>query len=1242
MSANNSISQLLEQFIELYNNSLSTFEKTNEAITTDKETVAIDLYDPKKGSVKTVQIPSFGFLKREIERLNGNLDALAGNTSTTSNVKLKDGSFRRIITSKLQGPAPSITNLAAPTAFKTKANEFFEDFLNPLLTVSLNVSGQIPTTTEKAYIERYVFDSNDVNSIQAFNSVYKGSNSIDYDTFVKDIVQNKYVYRKDASDIDMPSRSMSYYGNFDVLGIDTAEKTLVVDGATQTVNVRLFTLNQLTYSDSSKTLKNTETLKVGDFLVVNSNQYSTRYKITALNTDTLQAELDLIEGSEPIRIGAGELKIYKDVDVAVNIDVNVAFNEYQVVFVKAIDSVSKILSESFSPGVAFYSNELQIATENGTVMNLADYYRSEVADFGQFIKSFKIDSIPPASVGLVPNAPALDTANFKVVQINKHLTDNDSTNKIKQLKNDKLASEQNLKKLDDAISKKKSAINTVKYKSTVERDRDTNELSTLAQKRTSESALYSSVVSEIKSIANSNNLSNVAPKYKLRGFWSIPDPKKSNDIVEQAIVQFKIRYRYVSSNGKTSQIDQIPFQDGNTTKTAAFSNWIEVDGPIRKRIKDANGKFYWGTDSEEDANAVNFNSLDIAIQPGEKVEIMVKSLSEAGFPANSIESDWSDIMTYEFPEGEFTGDTILEAINENSLETVRIQITQDLTTAGLYTHLEDSFTANSKYFSHNATSIASGFLTTEQNPVSLFDKLVEMQTQIEKLRAQIAGTLGELVVYIEDEAGAQTSVSNHTTVKLFAGYYVDEITNQIDRKGAIVTKSFKLKLSNSKATDLELVARLVGDRTKPAYGSGPTEHIKPDNTKISTTVLGVAPGIIDTFISSDTYYANEGRYDLVPLQYQNISSNLTGFDYMNVAPYQSGQLRGQFIYSRYKNLANDAELYSTTAPDTDYAISTWTVGNGVDDFEYGPSYKFSTNPVIAGLDNARYWNFASATHIPYETTNGTDDFIWSGDYTNGLPNTTAISTAANQISKTMYDNGLFLHKDHPAINASALTPLNILEMNLVSMSKNAPRRANMTDGSFQNPYKNLHWQIKPEAGTTTPIDMPTAGRPNSLKMSFNAEDQFLLGGHSCGAYLFLSPIETTSLTVDADNKFGKKSIAQGATNAVSVDLIFQYRMTDYFGVSSSNNAGRVGGIASTNLTNLTYSKKIGLDILKGENDIFSFDIEVYAKYKPEGSSVANVTKEMIDTFRVPRWHGGREFVDSENDFSTPGSITSLR
>jgi hypothetical protein len=863
-------------------------------------------------------------------------------------------------------------------------------------------------------------------------------------------------------------------------------------------------------------------------------------------------------------------------------------------------------------------------------MNLADYYRSEVADFGQFIKSLKVDSIPPAAVGLVPNSPSLSTDNFKVVQINKHLTDNDATNKIKQLKSDKIAAEQNLKKLDDAISKKKSAINTIKYKSTVERDRDTNELNTLSQKRSSESTIYSSVISEISSIANSNNLSNVAPKYRLRGFWSIPNPKNSNDVTEQQVVQFKIRYRYISANGKTSQIDQIQFTDGNTEKSAAFSNWIEVLGPVRKRSKDASGKFYWETESEEDANAVNFNSLDVAIQPGETVEVMIKSLSEAGYPATPIESDWSDIMKYDFPEGEFTGDTVLEAINENTLETVRIQINQDLTTAGLYSHLGDSFTSNSKYFSHTAQTIASGFLTTEQNPVSLFDKLVEMQSQIEKLKAQIAGTLGELQVYIEDETGAQTMVSNHTTVKLFAGYYVDEITNQSDRKGAIVTKNYKLKLSNTKATELELMARLVGDRIKPAYASG------------VSAVLGVAPGLTaDPNYANDAYYTGEGRYDLVPVQYQNLDQITIGaYNYFNEAPYQSSQVRGQFIYGRHRNIANDRDLYSLTPPDTDYAAG-WVTGMGVDDYEYGPSYNLGTTnsgkPTIIGSDANRTFNFSAATDTPYAITTDDSDFIWAGRYTAGIPDKTSLSTVTNDL----YDNGLFLHINHPLLS-DLKSPLNMLELNTVSMSKNAVRRSNMTDGDLQNAYKLANWKIK--SSTSTPIDMR-----KSLKISFTSEDQYLLGGRSCGAYLFLSPIEKSSLTVDADNKFGKKSISQGASNAISIDLIFQYRMTDYYGIAnntfvtnaSTNNTGRVGGIASTSLTNLTYSKKVGFDILKGENDIFSFDVEVYSKYKPEGSSVTNITKDMLDNYRVPNISGKRRFVSSEDDFSTPGEITYL-
>lgn len=1221
MSANNSISQLLEQFIELYNNSLATFEKTNEAITTDKESVVINLYDPANKGVKTVQVPSFGYLKREIERLGNNLDALSAVGNSTSSVKLKDGTYRRVYSSRLNGPAPKIDSIYTPTQFGTKANQFFEDFLNPLLTISLNVNGQIPSNTEKVYTERYIFDSTDAASTQAFDTLYKGANTIDYTLFQNELKQNGYRYTLDSSVIDMPARTVQYFGTFDVLSVDNVQKTQIVDGVSQTDTVKLFTLNKFTYSDSSKALKETEVLKVGDSLVVNSGNLATRYTIKSLNNSTYQVELDLIEGFEPILLGTSQLRIYKEMDIQTNIEINVAFDERQVIFIKAIDPASKIEAEEFSPGTAFYSNELSLTQTDGTIITLADYYKTEVADFGQFIKSLKYDFIPPATVGLVPDAPVLDVNNFKVVQVNTHLTDNDATNKITKLKSDKATSEQNLKKLDESIGQKRASMMTKKYTSTVERDRDQNEYKSLVDQRAAEASLYSSLVSQIKSIADSNNLSTIAPKFKVRGFWSIPFPKKLANSVSQEIVQFKIRYRYVSANGKTSQIDQITFNDTTnaTTKTAAFSNWNEVVGPVRKRVKDVNGKYFWQIENEEDAQAVNFNSLDISLQSGESVEIMVKSISEAGFPVTPVESDWSSIIKIDFPEGQFTGDALKDTINQNELEVIKVQVDQDLSATGVYNHLADSFNTNSKYFSHNATSIASGFLTNEQNPVSLFDKLVEMQAQIEKLQAQIAGTIGELAIIIEDQAGNQTVVNNHSTVKLFAGYYTDEITTQSDRKGAIVTKNFKLKLSNTKATNLELVARLVGDRTKQAYSSG------------NGVVLGVSPSVApEAEVLANTYYTTEGKYDLVPVLYQNLDAeSIQNNQFFNSIPYQSGQLRGQFIYSRFRNLANDGDLYSMIAPDL-------TVTTGVDDFEYGLSYLFS-GVVINPTTRNRDYSSATVTGA-FDSSTDANAFIWTGSYTSTTPNATILEkpSATRAITSTMYDNGIFLHKDHPLLKNGAISPLTIQSQGLVSMSKNAPRRANMEDGGLQNPYKKF-------------IFMNSAGTPvlRTLKMAFDSNDQYLLGGHSCGAYLYMAPLEKTSLTVNADNKFGVKSIKQGITNAISIDLIFQYRMTDYYGVAdttfasttSVNETGRVGGIVSNTLSNITYSKKLGIDILDSEGNSFLFDVEVYAKYKQEGSSATNVTNSMIDTYNLPSSHA-KYFVNS-NDMSTPGAFNEI-
>ena len=120
----------------------------------------------------------------------------------------------------------------------------------------------------------------------------------------------------------------------------------------------------------------------------------------------------------------------------------------------------------------------------------------------------------------------------------------------------------------------------------------------------------------------------------------------------------------------------------------------------------------------------------------------------------------------------------------------------------------------------------------------------------------------------------------------------------------------------------------------------------------------------------------------------------------------------------------------------------------------------------------------------------------------------------------------------------------------------------------------------------------------TVKMSFEANDQYLLGGNSCGSYLFVQPLSIDQLKVDADNTAGKSLVNMGVGNGISIDIAFQYRMTDYSGTSSSS-AGFIGGNKDNIYTNLTYSNTIGIDVMDGSGNEFAIDLEVFAKYKPE-------------------------------------------
>jgi hypothetical protein len=1160
-NTNNSLSTLISQFLKLETNALETFNKLNEAITSNKQTVDVDLFDQSNNLVR-IQIPSFGFLKNEINRLDTNLQNLAGTGDSDTNVRLADGTYRKVITSKLKTAGNTLTEVAVPTNFNTKSNWFFEEFMNPLLYITINVTSQIPVDTERIITKRYILTLDTEKKLQYFNDTYKGKDGINYSDFLNDMLAHNISFILDEETQEVPPRKLRYIGNFSVLKIRNKQTDTLVDGQTISNRQQIYKLNKLTYTDLNSNFTDSISLKIGDSMIVNNDRKNTRYTVKSVDSTTNEVSLELVEGFDAINIGSDVIGIYRGQDENIQLEIPIGFDENVVTFIKSVDPISKIPSELWSPGIAFYTNELEILKTDGQVQTLETYYKNEVADIGGILLGLAKDKMPPALYAATPNIPDTTASDFQVVQINKHLTDNDTFKEIQQSNDEKNKLIANIKETDVAIGNKRALISTKKYDSTIEKQVDLKELQSLIERRANSSKLYSSIVNNIVDKAKGNSLTGISPKYRVRGFWPIPEPKSSPYTNPQEIVQFAVQYRYLSTTGKPNNVEQIIFADNSDVeRRGTFSNWVEIRTNSRERIEnEINGQFEWTVQNTESAENININQLDIPIQANESVEIKIKAISEAGWPANPKESEWSESIIVDFPDDK-TQDNDLETIKEeNSIELAKVQLLEQLNSMGIDEHLSSSFTANEYYFAHDATKIASGFLSQEQKPINLFDKLVEFENRINYLQEIIDKVTGELVVKILDDTGAETLIENNSANKFFAGYYLDEVKDRDIKKGSIVTKTYFVTIENKVATPLEIISRMPGNR----------------NTKLpmSSTLFGdTGP---DVSIASDSYYTTRGKYDRVPLLYINPSNSATGLGtYVLNTPYQSAQKYGQFLYGRWKNIAGNEDFYLDTDTDTDYTT------------------------IITSMNQAEY---SLVTPIVSTSTPGfsnTSDYIWTGYYTGVEPNVASLTNVTN----VHYNDNILVHWLHPNVNDGA--GLYTLTKGKVDFrnAKHAVNTNNTTNGKKQCGYfYDSAAEYHDETGTLV------TGR--SVKTSFQPDDQYLLGGKSCGSYLFVAVNDEESLLVNGDDALSSIKIVIGQNNAIQIPLIYQYRMTDFAGVGTDG-IGFIAGDSTNATKDITYSKKIGLDLKVIDETMHKLDIEIYAKYRSNNLNIDKIPRRDI-------------------------------
>ena len=777
----NSFVSFLEQIALLNKNSVEIITKLNDVVSSNQDVVSVDMVEPD-GTTAKYQLPSVGYLKKQVDIANANIRKLSGLQADNSVIIIDGKSSKKIQSIDINREPSPITTLNNVTKFQEHNNWFFESLINPLLTVELDLAGKVDDHVKKILSRRYIvkFEKNDdgtlttngQTSLTDFKNIFLNKTNFTINQFLTWLTNPTNVgvlnridpnFYMDEQYFDLNYKEVDYKGYFSVMKIES-------DRLNNKVWYHLDTLNYFGRNGS------TNTIKIGDALTLTRTGVFSMYNVTDINTTSslVRVALERVEGYDPIPVGTSVLSYYSSLTTQKTVDISIGFDEYNVIFIRPVNVDNYIISAIWSKGMAFYTNDLVLDTNSN--LGMADYYINSVSDYGAVLEDMVAKNIP-SQFGSVPNKPVLNSNNFKVVQTNQHLTDTKDTDALKKLHSQKTTVKATLNQLSTAIQEKNVELNNIIYKSSADKAKAQNELNNLITNQQSQSKLLASIISQI---VNSKSASNASPEFSVRGFWDIPDPIIKQGYKPQEVIGFEYQFRKSSKFGTENKTEGFNIQKTDTTgniigqTNAYFSNWIPIKTDIRKRAFDSTtGQWYWKIEDVSNADTPNINQLDIILLPDEKVEIRTRSISEVGYPNSPLYSDWSDIITIEFPEDlkDISGGNSY-IMKEANQEDVKVQFTNELQAQGYPTHISKSYFINQNYVAHDDLMIATSFKDNNGNTLMLFDYLKLLNDKITALEESVKRAKGELKVTLFSGTNEnELTLNSKTNITIFCDDY---------------------------------------------------------------------------------------------------------------------------------------------------------------------------------------------------------------------------------------------------------------------------------------------------------------------------------------------------------------------------------------------------------------------------------------------------------------------------------------
>jgi hypothetical protein len=667
-------------------------------------------------------MPSYQYTLEQLSRISNTVNTFVSGNGV---VLLNDGTYRQVTTVPLSKSPNPIIDVQAPSKFNWRNNWFFENMLFPQMYVEFDLKGKIDDRSDRVVVRRVIFDNYDDAETQWFKDNLVG-NYYSYQDTVNLLSQNGKRYWIDEEVQDLPLNPSKYTGSFTILD------KKVISGS------QWYFLNTLNYglTTDSSVVKNIE-LKIGDQLRYNESLY----KIESVEVTEKRVKLISLIGIGNPNLN-NRFHIYSTPFAEKVVKIPIGYDECNSLFIKGVNDDFNVIADSWGDSISFYTNDLTLV--NSTT-DLTTYYFNYVVDFGKQMEGQAKDKMISAFYGVVPDAPVISADQFAVRQINTQLNAALDTESIKNTQTQIESTKTIINSLKTTISQQKAEL--VELTDPAEREdlqtKIDNNISQLSKKTVE----YQSLVKSLATLAYENNAVLGNPKYRLRGFFEIPQGKRSTDNAAedlQQVVQFDISYRYLRLDNTGNPLNTYSYNDPSTGQkvTGTFTDWQIIQTPIKSKTYDSTlGKYVWTTENVGDGETVNINQVDIPITKGEKVEMRIRSISEAGWPQNPLKSSWSDSVIVDFPANLEGSDQVGNILSDATQEQAQIQLDETLNATGVITHLQDGYpnpnAGSGTYFKHQARFLSYDWGKKDIDGDISEEKSLDIQTILDELASRI-------------------------------------------------------------------------------------------------------------------------------------------------------------------------------------------------------------------------------------------------------------------------------------------------------------------------------------------------------------------------------------------------------------------------------------------------------------------------------------------------------------------------